>query len=163
MAERRMFAKTIIDSDAFLDMPCSSQALYFHLIIRAMDNGTLNNASHTCLSVGCELKDLTLLINKGYVRQIEENIYEITNWDYVTGRGETAKKRITYKYRKWRKGILNRDSYTCQNCGSKENLEVHHIKSFAEHEEERYSTENGITLCRKCHMALHKEERSKNV
>ena len=39
MAERRMFAKTIIDSDAFLDMPLSTQALYFHLSMRADDEG----------------------------------------------------------------------------------------------------------------------------
>ena len=38
MAERRMFAKTIIDSDAFLDMPASAQALYFHLAMRAPDS-----------------------------------------------------------------------------------------------------------------------------
>ena len=37
MANRRMFAKTIIDSDAFLDMPLSTQALYFHLSMRAGD------------------------------------------------------------------------------------------------------------------------------
>ena len=38
-----MFAKTIIDSDAFLDMPLSSQALYFHLAMRADDDGFINN------------------------------------------------------------------------------------------------------------------------
>ena len=43
MAERRMFAKTIIDSDAFLDMPMSTQALYFHLSMRADDDGFINN------------------------------------------------------------------------------------------------------------------------
>ena len=42
MAERRMFAKTIIDSDAFLDMPLSAQALYFHLSMRADDDGFAN-------------------------------------------------------------------------------------------------------------------------
>ena len=44
MAERRMFAKTIIDSDAFLNMPLSAQALYFHLSMRADDDGFINNA-----------------------------------------------------------------------------------------------------------------------
>ena len=44
MAERRMFAKVIVDSDAFLDMPLSTQALYFHLSMRADDDGFLNNA-----------------------------------------------------------------------------------------------------------------------
>ena len=43
MAERRMFAKTIIDSDAFLDMPMSTQVLYFHLSMRADDDGFINN------------------------------------------------------------------------------------------------------------------------
>lgn len=43
MANRRMFAKTIIDSDAFLEMPDSSQLLYFHLAMRADDDGFINN------------------------------------------------------------------------------------------------------------------------
>ena len=43
IAERRMFAKTIIDSDVFLDMPLSTQALYFHLSMRADDDGFINN------------------------------------------------------------------------------------------------------------------------
>ena len=43
MAERRMFAKTIIDSDAFLDMPMSTQGLYFHMAMRADDDGFVNN------------------------------------------------------------------------------------------------------------------------
>ena len=42
MAERRMFAKTIIDSDAFLEMPATSQNLYFHLSMRADDEGFIN-------------------------------------------------------------------------------------------------------------------------
>lgn len=43
MADRRMFSKTIIDSDAFLDMPLSTQALYFHLSMRGDDDGFINN------------------------------------------------------------------------------------------------------------------------
>ena len=43
MADRRMFSKTIIDSDTFLDMPLSAQALYFHLSMRADDDGFINN------------------------------------------------------------------------------------------------------------------------
>ena len=43
MAEKRMFAKIIIDSDLFLDMPLSTQALYFHLSMRADDEGFMNN------------------------------------------------------------------------------------------------------------------------
>lgn len=43
MAERRMFAKAIIDSDAFLDMPLTTQALYFHLVVRSDDGGFVNS------------------------------------------------------------------------------------------------------------------------
>lgn len=43
MAEKRMFTKSIIDSDAFLEMPLSAQALYFHLNMRADDDGFVNN------------------------------------------------------------------------------------------------------------------------
>ena len=48
MAERRMFTKKIIDSDAFLDMPLSTQALYFHLNMRADDDGFVNNPKKIC-------------------------------------------------------------------------------------------------------------------
>ena len=51
MADRRMFAMTIMDSDAFLDLPLSSQALYVHLCMRADDDGFLNNAKRDRKSV----------------------------------------------------------------------------------------------------------------
>ena len=52
MAERRMFAKTIIDSDAFLDMPASTQSFYFHLGMRADDDGFINNPKKILRFVG---------------------------------------------------------------------------------------------------------------
>ena len=63
MADRRMFAKTIIDSDAFLDMPLSSQSLYFHLSMRADDDGFLNNPKKVQRMIGASDDDLKLLIN----------------------------------------------------------------------------------------------------
>ena len=162
MAERRMLAKTIIRSDAFLEMPTSSQLLFFHLALEASCNGVLNNAKSICKLVGCDINDLIVLQNRGFISRDTEGLYVVNNWDAVVGRGETAKKRITYRYRKWRESVLLSDSYTCQSCGSIQNLEAHHIKSFAEHESERYKTENGTTLCKECHMALHAKERSDN-
>ena len=52
MAERRMFAKTIIDSDAFLEMPTTSQLLYFHLAMRADDDGFVNKPKSLMRMVG---------------------------------------------------------------------------------------------------------------
>ena len=62
MAERRMFAKTIIDSDAFLDMPLSAQALYFHLSMRADDDGFVNNPKKIQRMIGASDDDCRLLI-----------------------------------------------------------------------------------------------------
>ena len=67
MAERRMFAKTIIDSDAFLDMPLSAQALYFHLSMRADDDGFINNPRKIQKTVGASEDDLKLLLMKRFV------------------------------------------------------------------------------------------------
>ena len=62
MAERRMFSKTIVDSDAFLEMPLSTQALYFHLSMRADDDGFLNNARKIQRIIGASDDDLKLLV-----------------------------------------------------------------------------------------------------
>ena len=60
MAERRMFSKTIVDSDAFLDMPMSTQCLYFHLNMRADDDGFVNNPKRIQRIVGAADDDLKL-------------------------------------------------------------------------------------------------------
>ena len=80
MAERRMFAKTIIDSDAFLDMPLSSQALYFHLSMRADDDGFINNPKKIQRMVGASDDDLKLLIAKRFIIPFESGIVVIKHW-----------------------------------------------------------------------------------
>ena len=80
MAERRMFAKTVIDSDAFLDMPLSTQALYFHLSMRADDDGFINNPKKIQRMVGCADDDLKLLIAKNFIIPFESGIVVIKHW-----------------------------------------------------------------------------------
>lgn len=80
MAERRMFAKTIIDSDAFLDMPLSSQCLYFHLGMRADDDGFINNPKKIQRTVGASEDDLKLLIAKNFVIPFETGVVVIKHW-----------------------------------------------------------------------------------
>ena len=62
MAEKRMFSKTIVESDAFLDMPLSAQALYFHLSMRADDDGFLNNAKKIMRTINANQNDYDLLL-----------------------------------------------------------------------------------------------------
>ena len=67
MAEKRMFTQKIIDSDPFLDMPLSTQALYFHLNMRADDDGFINNPKRIQRTIGASDDDLKLLIAKRFV------------------------------------------------------------------------------------------------
>ncbi len=80
MAERRMFAKTIIDSDAFLDMPLTSQALYFHLSMRADDDGFINNPKKIQRMIGCSDDDLKLLTAKRFIVGFDDGIIVIKHW-----------------------------------------------------------------------------------
>ncbi|MBO1105040.1 DNA replication protein [Enterococcus faecalis] len=80
MAERRMFAKTIIDSDAFLDMPLSTQSLYFHLSMRADDDGFINNPKKIQRMVGCGDDDLKLLIAKRFILVFDSGVIVIKHW-----------------------------------------------------------------------------------
>lgn len=150
-----MFAKTIIDSDAFLDMPLSSQVLYFHLVMNANDKGFLNNAESIVRYVNVSNTDLCGLLDQGYLAYNHNKELYITHWAEHCGTGEVHKKRNSYCYRKWRAEVLERDNNTCQKCGAKNNLHAHHKKSFSKHPTLRFVLENGITLCVDCHRKLH--------
>jgi hypothetical protein len=80
MAERRMFAKTIIDSDTFLDMPLSTQCLYFHLGMRADDDGFINNPKKIQRMTGCGDDDLKLLIAKQFIIPFESGVVVLKHW-----------------------------------------------------------------------------------
>lgn len=80
MAERRMFSKAVIDSDMFLDMPLSAQALYFHLSMRADDDGFVNNPKKIQRMTSCTDDDLKLLVAKNYIIPFESGIVVIKHW-----------------------------------------------------------------------------------
>lgn len=80
MAEKRMFTQKIIDSDAFLDMPLSTQALYFHLNMRADDDGFVNNPKRIQRTIGASEDDLKLLCAKRFVIGFETGVIVIKHW-----------------------------------------------------------------------------------
>ena len=80
MADRRMFSKTIIDSDDFLNMPLSTQCLYFHLAMRADDEGFLNNPKKIQRMISATEDDFRVLIGKRYVIPFESGIVVIRHW-----------------------------------------------------------------------------------
>jgi hypothetical protein len=80
MAEKRMFSKQIIDSDAFLDMPLSAQALYFHLAMRADDDGFIDNPKKIQKIVNASIDDLKLLLMKRYILSFDSGVIVIKHW-----------------------------------------------------------------------------------
>jgi 5-methylcytosine-specific restriction endonuclease McrA len=96
------------------------------------------------------------------------------HWNYKDCNGRsTLPIRRMGRYEKWRHEVLERDDYKCTNCGSEDNLQIHHIKELyliiQEYKDKYnklnvdddifYNVDNGITLCRKCHINLHKQQK----
>ena len=80
MAERRMFAKTIVLSDAFLDMPLSARCLYFTLGMLADDDGFVNSPKSVMRQCGASEDDLRVLISKKFVLTFESGVIVIKHW-----------------------------------------------------------------------------------
>ena len=80
MASKRMFNLSVIDTDAFLEMPLSTQALYFHLNLRADDDGFVGSPKVICRTVGASEDDLKLLIAKRFIMQFEDGVIVIKHW-----------------------------------------------------------------------------------
>lgn len=115
MAERRMFAKTIIDSDAFLEMPLSTQALYFHLSMRADDDGFLNNPKKIQRVIGGSEDDLKLLIAKKFVIIFESGVVVIKHWKMHNYLRKDRYNETVYQDEKSLLGTKENGSYTLKS------------------------------------------------
>lgn len=112
MAERRMFSKTIIDSDSFLDMPLSAQALYFHLSMRADDDGFINNPKRIQRMIGATDDDYKLLIAKSFVITFESGVIVIKHWRINNYIQKDRYKETVYSEEKELLTVKDNGSYT---------------------------------------------------
>ena len=80
MANRRMFSLDVVDTDKFLDLPATSQCLYFHLGMRADDDSFVSSPKRITKLVNCASDDLNVLISRGYVLPMGDGIVVITHW-----------------------------------------------------------------------------------
>lgn len=80
MAQKRMFSLQIVDSDAFLDMPQSSQLLYYHLCMRADDEGFVGNPKKIMRIVGTQEDDLKILLAKRFILTFKTGVVVIKHW-----------------------------------------------------------------------------------
>ena len=110
MAERRMFSKTIIDSDVFLDMPTSTRLLYYDLAMRADDDGFINNPRKIARMTGASDDDLKILASKNYIIPFESGIVVIRHW-----RVHNYIRKDTYNETQYKleKSMLELDNNKC--------------------------------------------------
>ena len=80
MARRRMFSQQITESDAFLDMPLSAQALYFHLGMVADDDGFINSPKRVQRVIGANDDDLKLLLAKNFIIAFDTGVVVVKHW-----------------------------------------------------------------------------------
>lgn len=112
MAERRMFAKTIIDSDSFLDMPLSAQCLYFHLSMRADDDGFVNNPRKIMRMIGASDDDARILIAKKFLIAFESGVVVIKHWRIHNYIRKDTYNETKYKEEKATLALDENNSYT---------------------------------------------------
>lgn len=112
MAERRMFAKTIVTSDAFLDMPLSARCLYFTLGMFADDDGFVNNPKSIMRQVGACTDDLNILLAKRFILTFESGVIVIKHWKIHNYIAKDRYKETKYIEEKSTLSIDEKGAYT---------------------------------------------------
>lgn len=80
MANKRMFSKTIIETDFFLNLPVSSQLLYFHLSMQADDDGFVSGPKRIMRTIGASEDDLSMLLAKRFLLGFKSGVVVIKHW-----------------------------------------------------------------------------------
>lgn len=91
---------------------------------------------------------LESLEQAGLIERKERSVYVHKFW-------ADKHDRNSVRYKDWRTAVFVRDKFTCQHCGSLDDIQAHHIKRWKENKALRYEVGNGITLCRPCHLKAH--------
>lgn len=111
MSDRRMFSQAIVGSDAFLDMPVSSQVLYFHLAMRADDDGFVSPKMVMRL-IGSSEDDLKVLIAKRFILPFDSGVVVIKHWLIHNLLRSDLYKETLYKKEKEMLGLNENGAYT---------------------------------------------------
>ena len=96
MANKRMFSMQIVDSDAFLDMPLSAQCLYFHLNMRADDDGFVSNPKRITKLINASEDDLKILEAKNFLLTFDSGVMVIKHWRMHNTLGKTRYSETAY-------------------------------------------------------------------
>lgn len=103
-----MFSLDVVDTDTFIDMPVTAQALYFHLGMRADDDGFISSPKKITKMVNCSIDDMNILIDAGYLIPFESGVVVVRDWKvnnyiqkdrYTPTRNQDEKKRLSERNR----------------------------------------------------------------
>lgn len=144
MKNKRMFSLDVVDTDLFLDMPVTSQALYFHLGMRADDDGFVLSPKRIVKTSGCNTDDLKILISKGFLIPFDSGVVVITDWKtnnylrpdrYKSTRCISEKKMLIEKEGRYRliensapDGIPNSNQCETQNRIDKNRKDIYIVE-----------------------------------
>lgn len=117
MGSHRMFTNVITDSDAFIEMPLSAQALYFHLGLHADDYGFVSSPKRMVRAISCNEDDLRLLIAKGFVISFDSGVIVITHWNLHNSIRKDRKKDTLFSAEK--STLLLENNIYYKDCGSR--------------------------------------------
>lgn len=112
MAQKRMFNMKIVDSDAFLDMPLSTQCLYFHLNMRADDDGFVGNPKRIARLISANDDDLKLLLAKRFILAFDSGVIVIKHWRIHNTLSSKAYTETAYTDEKRRLLLKKNKSYS---------------------------------------------------
>lgn len=115
MAERRMFAKTIVDSDAFLEMPMSARLLYYDLGMRADDDGFVNSPKKIMKIIGASNDDMNILILRKFIIPFDSGVVVIKHWKIHNYIRSDRYKPTPYTKEKSMLEMKTNDGYTLKN------------------------------------------------
>lgn len=112
MAERRMFSKAVVESDAFCDLPIEAQCLYFHLSMNADDDGVVSSPKKQTRSLGFTDKDLEPLITKRFILMFESGVAVIKHWKMNNYIQKDRYRKSTYQEELAQLTLDKKGSYT---------------------------------------------------
>ena len=115
MAQRRMFSKEVTTSDLFVDMPSSSQLLYFHLGMEADDEGFIGNAKMLSRAYGSNNDDLKLLEAKGFIIAFPSGVTVVKDWNLNNKIRKDRVKATIYTEEKTLLSLDSKGSYLLGN------------------------------------------------
>ena len=137
MARKRMFDIEIVDTDLFLEMPQSTQNLYFHLGMRADDDGFVSNPKKIIRTIGANDDDLKLLITKKFIIPFDTGVIVIRHWkinNYLRA------DRYTETIYKDEKRLLTEDENGIYNLGIP-NVNQRYTIWYTQYRKEKYRRE----------------------